>query len=251
MPLDLFELLIVVMGLGVGAFVKGVTGTGLPLVAVPVISIFLGLEHAVVAVQIPNIVSNILLIGGHRKHLTSISMRWNIVVPSVVSIIIGVLFLKMADKITTEIFLAVILGLFLLFLGFKPNFQLKGFTSRILSPVVSVIGGFTHGATGVSGPIYGALLYSLRLKKEEFVLYNGVIYGIFNTVQLLAFIGLGMFYFDYLIQGTLALVPVIIAQYFGMKASRLLSLLTFNRIILGLLFIIEAKLVWGIVEKWT
>ena len=36
-----------------------------------------------------------------------------------------------------------------------------------------------------------------------------------------------------------------------MKASKLLSLLTFNRIILGLLFIIEAKLVWGIVEKWT
>ena len=83
------------------------------------------------------------------------------------------------------------------------------------------------------------------------MLYNGVIYGIFNTVQLLAFIGLGMFYFDYLIQGILALVPVIIAQYFGMKASKLLSLLTFNRIILGLLFIIEAKLVWGIVEKWT
>ena len=81
MPLDLFELLIVVMGLGVGAFVKGVTGTGLPLVAVPVISIFLGLEHAVVAVQIPNIVSNILLIGGHKKHLVSLSMRWNIVVP--------------------------------------------------------------------------------------------------------------------------------------------------------------------------
>ena len=61
MPLDPFALSVIFIGLGLGAIVKSFAGAGLPLVAVPFMSIFLGVEHAVVVIQIPNIISNLWL----------------------------------------------------------------------------------------------------------------------------------------------------------------------------------------------
>ena len=55
---DLYSLSIIGLGLALGAFVKGLTGMGLPLVAVPFMASFLGAEHAIVVMQIPGLVSN-------------------------------------------------------------------------------------------------------------------------------------------------------------------------------------------------
>ena len=70
-PLDPTELAVVFLAIGAGAFIKGLTGTGFPLVAVPVMAVFLGVEHAVIVLQIPNLVSN----GAHAANTITIS--WN------------------------------------------------------------------------------------------------------------------------------------------------------------------------------
>ena len=58
-PLDL---VVIVIAIAVGAFIKGATGGGLPQVAIPVMAPFLGVEHAVVLMAIPGIVSNAWLV---------------------------------------------------------------------------------------------------------------------------------------------------------------------------------------------
>ena len=45
------EYLIVAVAVAVGAAVKGMTGLGLPLIAVPVITIFVGIEEAVLVMH--------------------------------------------------------------------------------------------------------------------------------------------------------------------------------------------------------
>ena len=74
-----------------------------------------------------------------------------------------------------------------------PSFRLDGRTGRIVTPFASLLGGFTQGATGVSGPLFSTLIFSFRLRKEAFVFYNGLLFGLFNLVQIMAMIGFGMF----------------------------------------------------------
>ena len=65
------ELLVVALAVVLGSLVKGVTGLGLPLTAVPVIAFFVGVEDAVVIMAAPTAVSNAMLVREHRHELRS------------------------------------------------------------------------------------------------------------------------------------------------------------------------------------
>ena len=60
------EYLIVAVAVTAGAAVKGMTGLGLPLIAVPVITIFVGIEEAVLVMAFPTALSNAALVYEHR-----------------------------------------------------------------------------------------------------------------------------------------------------------------------------------------
>ena len=81
-------------------------------------------------------------------------------------------------------FLAAMLGVFLILLVIKPDLTLKGLALKIVTPVASTIGGFAQGATGVSGPVFTPLIFSMRMPKEAFIYYHGILYGFFNVVQI-------------------------------------------------------------------
>ena len=51
----------VLLASGLGAVIKSVTGLGYPLIAVPLISLVLGIEDAVVIIAIPNLAANAFL----------------------------------------------------------------------------------------------------------------------------------------------------------------------------------------------
>ena len=65
------EFLVVALAVILGSLVKGVTGLGLPLTAVPVIAFFVGVEDAVVIMAAPTAVSNAMLVREHRHELRS------------------------------------------------------------------------------------------------------------------------------------------------------------------------------------
>ena len=163
MPLDPFALTIIFIALGLGAVVKSIAGAGLPLVAVPFMAIFLGVEHAVIVIQVPNIVSNLWLIYANRSKFREMPLHLELWIPSAVAIFIGVWFLSSADRDLIGVLFAGFLGMFLVLIWLKPEFKLSGLTNKIVTPVVSVLGGLIQGSAGASHPIYTPLLYSLRL----------------------------------------------------------------------------------------
>ena len=161
MNFDLQALAVIFAGLAIGYFVKGMTGTGLPMVAVPFLAIFLGAEHAIVVLQLPNIVSNTWLVWAHRREIGPSKLRADLFLPAALMVIAGVWFLDQAADNVIMLLLTVSLGLFLLILLIKPNFRLTGKADKIVTPVASVIGGFIQGATGVSGAVFTpCLLYT-------------------------------------------------------------------------------------------
>ncbi len=58
MEMDIGRLAIMTLALGAGAIVKGATGMGLPLVALPVLTTVFGLQHAVGLMCVPLIFTN-------------------------------------------------------------------------------------------------------------------------------------------------------------------------------------------------
>lgn len=244
MDLDVFALTIIFLAFGAGSFVKGMTGSGLPPIVVPIVAIFLGVETAVVVIQIPNLISNIWLVWGHRTQFSRTKMRYDMFISSAITVAIGVWFLSAVDKQITLILLAFVLASFLAFFWVKPDYKLDGRTGRVVVPVASLFGGFSQGATGISGPVFSPLLFSLKLDKEPFVLYNGLLFGFFNVIQIATMIWLGMFTTERLLWSLAALLPLAIFQVLGMKMTSRVSLTTFRKIIIAVLVLLEGKLLW-------
>ena len=60
--------------------------------------------------------------------------------------------------------------------------------------------------------------------------------------------GFGLFDTERVAQGLLALIPVVVFVRLGMRTTRLISANFFDRLILGVIAAMEAKLVWQIVS---
>ena len=245
MLLDPYSLSIILIGLALGSYFKGLTGMGLPVVAVPFLAGFLGAEHAIVVLQIPGMVSNIWLVWSHRRSATEIAIRYDMVVPAVIMVMLGVWFLDAADERVILLLLAGSVAVFLPVLLLKPSFRLEGAIGRAVTVVASAFGGFTQGAAGVSGPLFSTMIMSFRLKREAYVFYNGLVFGLFNVFQIGAIICFDMFTRQRIMEGFLALIPLFIFQYLGMRTMGAISTKAFNAVIITVIVAMEIKLVWG------
>ena len=61
------ELLIMFVALALGGLFKGMTGLGLPLITIPVMATFLGVERAVLIMLIPSSSLNAYQVWMHRS----------------------------------------------------------------------------------------------------------------------------------------------------------------------------------------
>ena len=241
--LEPYSFSIILLGLAVGAFVKGLTGMGLPLVAAPLMAGFLGAEHAIVVMQIPCLFSNLWLVWRHRAEAKTTPVRYNMIIPGVLMTIVGVWFLDSASDDVTILLLAIAVAFFLALLILNPTFRMEGIIGRIGTFVASLIGGFCQGASGISGPLFSTLIFSFRLNKEAHVYYNGLMFGLFHTVQIGAIIIFGMFTTQRVIEGCLVLIPAIIFQYLGMRLMGYVSRRVFNAAVIAVIVLMEIKLV--------
>ncbi|MEE2997379.1 MAG: sulfite exporter TauE/SafE family protein [Pseudomonadota bacterium] len=242
--LDLYSLIIIGLGLALGSFVKGLTGMGLPLVAVPFMAGFLGAEHAIVVMQIPGLVSNGWLVWSHRREARATPIRFDMIVPACLMTVVGVWFLDVTDDRIVLLLLAGAVAIFLSLLVFNPSFKLDGIIGRIFTPLVSMVGGFVQGAAGVSGPLFSTLIMSFRLPKKAYVFYNGLVFGFFNAVQIIAMLFLGMFTMQRFLEGCLALVPLLIFQFIGMRTMGYVSPRVFTGSVVVVIVVMEFKLLW-------
>ena len=97
MGIEALDLVVIVAAIAVGAFIKGATGGGLPQLAIPVMAVFLGVEHAVVVMAIPGVVANGLLVWSHRAEASKTRHLPAMVGAGIVGSVIGTMLLKSLD----------------------------------------------------------------------------------------------------------------------------------------------------------
>lgn len=226
-----------------GGFVKGITGVGLPLVAVPVMASVLGVEHAVAVMIIPSLVSNFAIIWIHRAEATANLEIILMIAMGVVGVAAGAWLLSQLNKDVMFIVLAVWVGVYLAVRIFDPQTHISDKAGRALGPVAGSLAGLFQGGTGISFPVFGPYLHARNITAAKFAFNAAALLFAFAVIQFVTFYELGLMTSTRIIEGTFAIIPMAIALPLGVKAARYLSKGLFDKLVVGLLLITALVLI--------
>jgi uncharacterized protein len=231
-PLDL---VVIVAAIAVGAFIKGATGGGLPQLAIPVMAVFLGVEHAVVVMALPGVVANGLLVWSHRAEAPRTRHLPAMVAAGIVGAVVGTMLLKTLDGRVLSGVLALVIAVYIVLSLARPGFTLPAAVTRVGSAPVGLVAGGLQGATGISGPLLTTWLHGFGLPPRAYVFALSSLFFVFSSVQALTLAGIGLYTPSRLLESLLALLPILLALPLGVRAARRLSPRTFQRVVLVLL----------------
>jgi hypothetical protein len=233
--MSFFDITVIVAAIAVGAFIKGATGGGLPQVAIPVMAVFLGVEHAVVVMAIPGVVANGVLVWSHRAEAQHTRHLPVMIGAGIVGSVIGTMLLHSLDgRVLSGVLAVVIAGYIVLALA-RPGFTIPTSVARVGSAPVGLMAGGLQGATGISGPLLTTWLHGFGMPPRAYVFALSSLFFVFSTVQAITLAGVGLYTPTRLLESLLALVPILLALPLGVRAARRLSPQAFQRVILVLL----------------
>jgi uncharacterized membrane protein YfcA len=185
------QLAIVLVAVVIGAIAKSVTGMGLPLIAIPIASLFVDVNDAVVVIALPNVLANAVLAGRERHSWTETRDLPTLAIAGVVGAIAGTLLLVNIPQ--TPLVIAVIIsivGYVVLFFA-HPDLRTTPARSRQLAPGVGALAGVFQGAVGISGPIVGSWIHSYRLPRSAHILSVTALFFITGLTQLIILVSTG------------------------------------------------------------
>jgi uncharacterized membrane protein YfcA len=246
--MDFGSALIMALALAAGAIVKGATGMGLPLVALPVLTAAFGLQHAVGLMTIPLIVTNAWQVWRFRGEAQSPRLAFMPVflVGGAVGIGVGTWALTNLPERLLVLALGVILLAYVALRLATPHWALSAAMAKRFGPLAGLGGGTLQGATGISAPIGVTFIHAMALERGAHVFAVSTMFLLFAVVQLPALWAAGVMQPLWLLQGLLALVPILIFMPVGHWASGKLSRKAFDRMILIFLGLIGLKMVLGL-----
>jgi len=237
------DLIVVAIASLVGSFVKSVTGMGYPLVAIPILTLYIGVESAVVVVALPNVFANLLLNLGVRAEYRNTRDLPILVVSSILGAIVGTFVLVGTPEQPLLIGLALSIGLFVIQRLRSPELELAPATTRRWAPVAGSLAGFVQGAVGISGPVVAMWLHGYRLPKNAYVYSVTAIFLVSGLTQLIVLVFAGEYGRDRLIASGVALISTLCMIPIGTRLRSRISGATFERLILLLLVISSVSLV--------
>lgn len=238
---------IIFAALSIGAFAKGMTGLGLPAVSISILAVFFGVEHAVVVTTIPAAFSNIQIVWMWRRRWKEILSPWPALLSASAGVVLGTWVLANIEERVLTIVLTVWIAFYLLTVIFKLKIRPEGSAARTLSPILAGAAGICQGATGVSGPFVATWAHGWGFVKETYVFATALMFLSISATHVIGITVAGLYDQERVFQGLLAIIPVMIFIPLGMRLTRRISPRMFNWIIVGIIAIMEMKLVWGLV----
>ena len=242
--MGLDEVAIVLVAVSFGGLVKGVTGMGLPPIAIPIIAIFVGVEEAVVIMAIPGVVSNAWLVVEHRASMASVRNLPMLVAAGTVGVVIGTFLLVELDERPLQLAVAAMIGTYLVVNILRPQLMLSERLARLLAAPVGFSTGILQGSIGISSPVLASYLHALRLPQSQFVMTISLVWIIFAVLQTAAVASFGLLTGDRVLAGLLALVPITIMLQVGIRVGRHLSTVTFHRLVAVIMGVTALRLAY-------
>lgn len=232
--------------ISVGALIKGMTGLGLPLIAVPAIATFTSVEEAVVLIIVPTFGSNLWLVVSHRRFARLLRAHVPFLVAGFLGGIFGTFALVAVDDRWLKLTLAAWLALYLLQLAFG-NFLQAVFQARgAAAAAVGFTGGTIQGATGVSAHIVAPYFHGRKASAEAYAFLIACAFLTFSTAQLITATGTQLFTTERVILGTIALIPTLGFTQVGIAFADRISEAAFQKLLIAIFVLMEIKLIMDV-----
>ena len=226
----------------VAGLVKGVTGMGLPTVAMGLLGMVMPPAAAAAMLIIPSFVTNVwqLLAGPAIARL--VWRLWAMMLAVVLCTVAGASLLVRVDPKWSELALGVALVIYAGYALIAPTLSVPSRLERWLSPVVGVVTGTITGATGVFVMPAVPYLQALQLSKDDLVQALGLSFTVSTVALAGGLLAHGAFGVDQLGLSTLALVPALVGMWLGQIVRRRISPKRFRQFFLSFLLLLGLEL---------
>ena len=240
---DPIGIALILFSMFLGGLIKGVTGTGMPIVAVPVIASFYDVPLAVAVLVIPNLLINIFQTLKFKHHNNEPRLTRNFAISGFLGAAIGTIILTSITAENLNLLISVIL---LLYIGLrinKPEFKMTLFRAHKLVWFAGLGGGFLQGAFGISAPIAVTFANAIQLDRPVFIYTMSVFFTAMCFMQIPLLLIYDVMTWKTALIGLTACVPIIFGVFIGDNIGKRLNSVIFDRVILTLLALLAFKLV--------
>ena len=248
MEFDLGRLAILFFALGAGAIVKGATGMGLPLVALPVLTAAFGLQHAVGIMAITQVLTNSVQIWQFRAARMDDRMRFLplLLLGGGVGVVLGTWLLSSLPERVLVLSLGVLLLAYFVLKITAPHFVVSPRAALRLGPLAGLGSGICQGATGISAPIGVTFIHAMGLDRGAHVYAVSAMFLALGLVQLPSLLVAGIMERQWIFEALLAMIPILLFMPLGQRLAGKLSRKAFDRMILIFLGLMGLKMVLGV-----
>lgn len=237
----LYLLLLVGTFLAAGV-VKGVTGMGLPTVAMGLLGTVMPPASAAALLVLPSLVTNVWQLFSGPSVTQLMRRLWPMMLCICVGAITGTALLVHVDPLWSGVGLGIALIAYAVYALIAPAYFVAAFLERWLSPVIGLITGVVTGATGVFVMPAVPYLASLNMSREELVQALGLSFTISTVALALGLFAYGAFQTSQLGTSAMAIIPALIGMWAGQYVRTRISPKRFRECFLLFLILLGLEL---------
>ena len=240
------EYLYIALGFAVGGILKGATGAGAPIVAIPIIALYFNVPMAIAVFVVPNMVSNSLQIWTHRDSFLPGGFLLRFAGAGVAGAALGTWILVKVPTDALKLAVGVAVVAYIVFRLMRPDWKLAMAAAERIAVPVGLVAGILQGASGISAPASITYLNAMHLDRRNFISTISVFFLSMLLVQVPMLAGYGFLTVERLLIGVGATLVLLGFMPVGAFLARFLPKEAFNRVILVLLALLAARLFWDV-----
>ena len=217
------EMLIIGATFIVAGMVKGITGMGLPTVALALLTATLGLEQAIVLMLLPSLFTNIWQSFQGGAFVAMVSRFKGLLLALTIGIALGTFLFTSIDVVWLSTLLGVLIVAYATFGLITPEIRLPRASEKLWSIPIGLANGILTGLTGSFVVPSVPYLRALELSRTELIQAMGIVFSLSTLILLFMFARYDLIPREAVMPAVLALAPAFLGMWLGQKIRDRLS----------------------------
>lgn len=240
--LDTTTMLMVFATFIVAGIVKGVTGMGLPTVAMGVLGLFMPPVVAAGLLILPSFVTNIWQLLAGPDFRAIVARLWPMMIAIAAGTLIGIRLMTAGTGVWTTSALGLCLAAYAAYSLFAKPLSVPARLESRLSPAIGLTTGLLTGGTGIFVVPAVPYIQSLGFNRDDLVQALGLSFTVSTIALAAGLASQNAFHIEHLSLSALAVLPALAGMWLGQKIRYIVSPATFRRWFLISLLILGAEL---------
>lgn len=223
--------------------VKGVTGLGITIVSIALLTAIIGLQPAMALLLVPSLVTNVwqATVGGNGRAI--IARTWPFLFAATVTVWVGALVMTQVKVSLLSALLGVLLILYSLTNVYRPQVSIPQRWETWAGPLIGTINGILTGMTGtfvIPGVLY---LQAIGLPRDMLIQAMGILFMVLTLALAVSLGGQHLLTIELGVISAAAVLPAMLGMLMGQRLREKISEQTFRSVFFVSLILIGAYII--------